>query len=51
MIVGKGQNKRRLFQSRDSIQEKEIKLPMKNSRFRTSFKEGVTALVHVTEQH
>ncbi|KAK6773803.1 hypothetical protein RDI58_029041 [Solanum bulbocastanum] len=34
--------------SRESIQEKGIKLPMNNSRFRTSFKEGVTASVHLT---
>ncbi|KAG5630419.1 hypothetical protein H5410_002136, partial [Solanum commersonii] len=44
----KGQNKQRLFQSGESIQEKGIKLPMNNSRFQTSFKEGVTASVHVT---
>ncbi|WMV54322.1 hypothetical protein MTR67_047707, partial [Solanum verrucosum] len=48
MIVGKGQTKQRLFQSGESIQEKGIKLLMNNSRFQTSFKEGVTASVHVT---
>ncbi|WMV42634.1 hypothetical protein MTR67_036019 [Solanum verrucosum] len=48
MIAGKGQTKQRLFQSGESIQEKGIKLPMNNSRFQTSFKEGVTASVHVT---
>ncbi|KAH0685855.1 hypothetical protein KY284_016408 [Solanum tuberosum] len=48
MIAGKGQTKLRLFQSGESIQEKGIKLPMNNSRFQTSFKEGVTASVHVT---
>ncbi|KAH0650361.1 hypothetical protein KY284_030273 [Solanum tuberosum] len=40
MIAGKGQTKQRLFQSGESIQEKGIKLPMNNSRFQTSFKEG-----------
>ncbi|KAK4734127.1 hypothetical protein R3W88_008388 [Solanum pinnatisectum] len=48
MIAGKGQTKQRLFQSGESIQEKGIKLPMNNSRFQTSFKEGVTASVHMT---
>ncbi|KAH0773666.1 hypothetical protein KY290_010803 [Solanum tuberosum] len=48
MIAGKGQNKPRLFQSGESIQEKGIKLPMHNFRFQTSSKEGVTASVHVT---
>ncbi|XP_049364749.1 uncharacterized protein LOC125829584 [Solanum verrucosum] len=48
MIAGKGQTKQRLFQSGESIQEKGIKLHMNNSRFQTSFKEGVTASVHVT---
>ncbi|KAH0714407.1 hypothetical protein KY284_007312 [Solanum tuberosum] len=48
MITGKGQTKQRLFQSGESIQERGIKLHMNNSRFQTSFKEGVTASVHVT---
>ncbi|KAK6789489.1 hypothetical protein RDI58_013289 [Solanum bulbocastanum] len=48
MIVGKGQTKQRLFESGESIQEKGIKLPMNNSRFQMSFKEGVTASVHMT---
>ncbi|KAG5585763.1 hypothetical protein H5410_046197 [Solanum commersonii] len=48
MIAGKGQTKQRLFQSGESIQEKGIKLSMNNSRFQTSFKEGVIASVHVT---
>ncbi|KAG5632158.1 hypothetical protein H5410_003875, partial [Solanum commersonii] len=49
MIVGKGQTKQRLFQSGESIQEKGIKVPMNNSRFQTSFKDGVIASVHVTK--
>ncbi|KAH0709467.1 hypothetical protein KY284_010894 [Solanum tuberosum] len=48
MIAGKGQTKQRLFQSGESIQEKRIKLPTNNSRFQTSFKEGVTVSVHMT---
>ncbi|KAH0773672.1 hypothetical protein KY290_010809 [Solanum tuberosum] len=48
MIVGKGQNKPRLFQSGESIQEKGFKLPMHNFRFRMSSKEGVTSFVHVS---
>ncbi|WMV24979.1 hypothetical protein MTR67_018364 [Solanum verrucosum] len=48
MIAGKGQTKPRLFQSGESIKEKGIKLPMNNSRFQTSFKEGVTASIHMT---
>ncbi|KAG5571771.1 hypothetical protein H5410_061537 [Solanum commersonii] len=40
MIAGKGQNKPRLFQSGESIQEKGIKLPMHNFRFQTSSKKG-----------
>ncbi|KAG5629428.1 hypothetical protein H5410_001145 [Solanum commersonii] len=48
MIVGKGQNKSRLFQSGESIQEKEFKLHMHNFKFQTSSKEGVTSSVHVT---
>uniref|UniRef100_M1DQU6 Uncharacterized protein n=1 Tax=Solanum tuberosum TaxID=4113 RepID=M1DQU6_SOLTU len=48
MIARKGQTKQRLFQSGESIQEKGIKLPTNNSRFQTSFKEGVVASVHVT---
>ncbi|KAH0695872.1 hypothetical protein KY289_013354 [Solanum tuberosum] len=48
MIARKGQTKQRLFQSRESIQEKGIKLPTNNSRFQMSFKEGVAASVHVT---
>ncbi|KAG5620760.1 hypothetical protein H5410_005978 [Solanum commersonii] len=48
MIAGKGKTKQRLFQYGESIQEKGIKLSMNNSRFQTSLKEGVTALVHVT---
>ncbi|KAK6782368.1 hypothetical protein RDI58_020164 [Solanum bulbocastanum] len=47
MIVEKRQTKQRLFQSGESIQEKEIKLLMHNSRFQTSFKESVIASVHV----
>ncbi|KAL3358930.1 hypothetical protein AABB24_015827 [Solanum stoloniferum] len=47
MIVGKGQNKSRLFQSGESIQEKGFKPPMHNFRFQTSSKEGVTSSVHV----
>ncbi|KAG5576673.1 hypothetical protein H5410_056807 [Solanum commersonii] len=35
MIAGKGQNKLRLFQSRESIQEKGIKLLMHNFRFQS----------------
>ncbi|KAH0661432.1 hypothetical protein KY284_026363 [Solanum tuberosum] len=48
MIAGKGQTKQRLFQFGKSIQEKGIKLHMNNSRFQTSFEEGVTASIHVT---
>ncbi|KAG5600613.1 hypothetical protein H5410_031983 [Solanum commersonii] len=48
MIAGKGQTNKRLFQFGESIQERGIKLPMNNSRFQTSFKEGVTASAHVT---
>ncbi|KAG5579119.1 hypothetical protein H5410_049746 [Solanum commersonii] len=48
MIAGKGQNKPRLFQSGESIQEKGIKLPMHNFVFQTPPKKGVTASVHVT---
>ncbi|KAG5591260.1 hypothetical protein H5410_041774 [Solanum commersonii] len=48
MIVGKGQNKPRLFQSRESIQEKGFKLPMHNFRFQTSSNEGVTSSIYVT---
>ncbi|KAH0732971.1 hypothetical protein KY289_004159 [Solanum tuberosum] len=44
----KGQNKSRLFQSGESIQEKGIKLPMNNFRFQTLSREGVTPYVHVT---
>ncbi|KAH0665702.1 hypothetical protein KY285_026908 [Solanum tuberosum] len=47
MIVGKGQNKSRLFQSGESIQEKGFKPHMHNFRFPTSSKEGVTSSVHV----
>ncbi|KAH0724866.1 hypothetical protein KY284_000731 [Solanum tuberosum] len=47
MIVGKGQNKPRLFQSGESIKEKAFKPPMHNFRFETSSKEGVTSSVHV----
>ena len=47
MIAGKGQTKQRLFQSKESIQDKGIKLPV-NSMFQTSLKEGVTASVRVT---
>ncbi|KAH0689211.1 hypothetical protein KY289_016569 [Solanum tuberosum] len=47
MIVGKGQNKPRLFQSGESIQEKGFKPLMHNFRFQTSSKEGVTFSVHV----
>ncbi|KAH0665300.1 hypothetical protein KY285_026506 [Solanum tuberosum] len=36
MVVGKGQTKKSLFQSGESIQEKGIKLPMHNFRFQTS---------------
>ncbi|KAH0706503.1 hypothetical protein KY290_011075 [Solanum tuberosum] len=48
IVVGKGQTKKILFQSGESIQEKGIKLPMHNFRFRTSSQKGVTASVHVT---
>ncbi|KAK6775782.1 hypothetical protein RDI58_026783 [Solanum bulbocastanum] len=48
MVVGKGQTKKNLFQSEESIQQKGIKLPMHNFRFQTSSNKGVTALVHVT---
>ncbi|KAH0661586.1 hypothetical protein KY284_026517 [Solanum tuberosum] len=48
MVVGKGQNKKSLFQSGESIQENGIKLPMHNFRFQTSSKKGVTASIHVT---
>jgi len=48
MVVGKGQTKKSLFQSGESIQEKGIKLPMHNFRFQTSSQKGVTASVHVT---
>ncbi|KAH0660453.1 hypothetical protein KY289_029201 [Solanum tuberosum] len=48
MVVGKGQTKKILFQSGESIQEKGIKLPMHNFRFQTSSQKGVTASVHVT---
>ncbi|KAH0761268.1 hypothetical protein KY290_017341 [Solanum tuberosum] len=47
MIVGKGQNKPRLFQSGESIQEKGFKPLMHNFRFQTLSKEGVTFSVHV----
>ncbi|WMV46924.1 hypothetical protein MTR67_040309 [Solanum verrucosum] len=43
----KGQNKPRLFQSGESIQEKGFKPSMHNFRFQTSSKEGVTSSVHV----
>ncbi|KAG5600553.1 hypothetical protein H5410_031923 [Solanum commersonii] len=45
MIARKGQTKQRLFQSGESIQEKGIKLPTNNSRFQTSFKEGVASSI------
>ncbi|KAK6777826.1 hypothetical protein RDI58_024544 [Solanum bulbocastanum] len=48
MVVGKGQTKKNLFQSGESIQQKGIKLPMHNFRFQTSSNNGVTASVHVT---
>ncbi|KAK6781960.1 hypothetical protein RDI58_019756 [Solanum bulbocastanum] len=48
MVVGKGQTKKNLFQSRESIQEKGIKLPKHNFRFQTSSNKGVAASVHVT---
>ncbi|KAK6780414.1 hypothetical protein RDI58_022598 [Solanum bulbocastanum] len=48
MVVGKGQTKKSLFQSGESIQEKGIKLSMHNFRFQTSSKKGVTASVHMT---
>ena len=51
MLAVKGNIKKRSFQSEESIQDKGINLPINNSSFQTSFKEGVTALVHVTEQH
>ncbi|KAH0693182.1 hypothetical protein KY285_020279 [Solanum tuberosum] len=50
MVVGKGQTKKSLFQSGESIQEKGTKLPMHNFRFQTSSKKGVTASVHVTRE-
>ncbi|KAH0724838.1 hypothetical protein KY284_000703 [Solanum tuberosum] len=40
MVVGKGQTKKSLFQSGESIQEKGIKLPMHNFRFQTSSQKG-----------
>uniref|UniRef100_M1B3S5 Uncharacterized protein n=1 Tax=Solanum tuberosum TaxID=4113 RepID=M1B3S5_SOLTU len=46
MVFLKGQTKKSLFQSGESIQEKGIKLPMHNFRFQTSSQKGVT--VHVT---
>ncbi|KAK6782339.1 hypothetical protein RDI58_020135 [Solanum bulbocastanum] len=48
MVVGKGQIKKNLFQSGESIQQKGIKLPTHNFRFQTSSNKGVTASVHVT---
>ncbi|KAH0657057.1 hypothetical protein KY285_031939 [Solanum tuberosum] len=45
MVVGKGQTKKSLFQSGESIQGKGTKLPMHNFRFQTSSKKGVTASV------
>ena len=42
IVFGKGQTKKRLFQSGESIQEKRIKLPMQNFRFQMSSKQGVT---------
>ena len=48
IVFGKGQTKKRLFQSGESIQEKRIKLPMQNIRFQMSSKQGVTDSVYVT---
>uniref|UniRef100_M1DXM8 Uncharacterized protein n=1 Tax=Solanum tuberosum TaxID=4113 RepID=M1DXM8_SOLTU len=48
MFFGKGKTKKSLFQSRESIQEKGIRLPTHNFRFQMSSKKGVTASVHVT---
>ncbi|KAK6777224.1 hypothetical protein RDI58_023941 [Solanum bulbocastanum] len=48
MVVGKGQTKKNLFQSGESIQEKGIKLPMHNFRFQTPSNKGVTASVYVS---
>ncbi|KAH0773606.1 hypothetical protein KY290_010743 [Solanum tuberosum] len=48
MVVGKGQTKKSLFQSGESIQEKGTKLSIHNFRFQMSSKKGVTASVHVT---
>ncbi|KAH0657072.1 hypothetical protein KY285_031954 [Solanum tuberosum] len=48
MVVGKGQTKKSLFQSGESIQEKGTKLPMHSFRSQTSSQKGVTASVHVT---
>ena len=48
MIVGKGHNKPRSFQSRESIQEKGFKLPMHNFRLQMSSNENVTSSVHLT---
>ena len=48
IVFGKGQTKKRLFQSGESIQEKRIKLPMQNFRFQMSSKQGVTDSVYVT---
>ncbi|KAH0679159.1 hypothetical protein KY284_020244 [Solanum tuberosum] len=50
MVVGKGQTKKSLFQSGESIQEKGTKLPMHNFRFQTSSKKGET-LGNAEEQH
>ena len=48
IVFGKGQTKKRLFQSGESIQEKIIKLPMQNFRFQMSSNKGVIDSVYVT---
>ena len=48
MILGKGQNEPRSFQSGESLQEKGFKLLMPNFRFQKSSNENVTSSVHVT---
>ncbi|XP_027775086.1 uncharacterized protein LOC107027636 [Solanum pennellii] len=48
--IVKGQTKKSLFQSGESIQQKRIKLPMHNFRFHTPSKKGVTVSVYVTRE-
>ena len=47
MTAEKGKTKQKLFQSKESNEEKGIKLPMNYHRFQTKFKKGVVASVHV----